>query len=132
MALPEVPGGQTPRQNIAITKDAKRMVCIDVAPLLRLRCVPLNDSLLGEELKEITAVVRDTDDVLVTGVTDDSKTRVIPCEQGRGSIIALEVDGTAAGLSDGSDYVLSISVLTSEGQILNPRIGLRCIDVRPR
>jgi len=124
-------GSETNLVNLPITdeEDALR-VYIDLDARLRRRCARHNSANLGEEIEQVTTIVVTDQDADVASSTDDANTRIVSCGQGRGSIISVQVDGSQ--LTDGSNYALKATVRTSEGQIIQPRVGLLCQNTRPR
>jgi len=125
----ERPGSTRPLHAIAVTSESVRPIYLDFTGLLRAYCTTGAGRQWGEELVEIMAEVRDTDEVIVAGGVDLAAIRYIGCSRGRGGIVMVPVDCTV--LSDATNYVLVVAATTSGGATIIARAALYCRDVRP-
>lgn len=128
----ERPGALTPQTNVALTKTSIITVGMDFEGALRQRCQTSAGRFIGEEITEITATLNDTSDTGVANGTLPGKTRIHSCRRQIGQSITVYIDGTAADIADGSDYVLDVTVYTDTSRTINARVGVLCRDVRPR
>lgn len=131
-AASETPGALVPRVSVPLTKDAKLAVSISLEGVLRGVCSTQGKRTLGEEVQEIMVALNDTDDALVSGPVVNTETRINSCRRQVCQTLTTFIDGADQGVSDATDYVLSVIVYTSNSRTINIRVGVRVNDVRPR
>ena len=128
----ESPGALVPRITLPCTKTSVMPITLDLSGVLRRRCQSTGGRTLAEELLEAKATVNDTDDQPVASVVSAGGTRYLSCFRQIGQFVQFWIDGSAAGIADGSDYVLDATIYTTNSRTINVRVGLLCRDVRPR
>lgn len=119
---PERPGDVRPRQQIAIASTDDRYFWVDMRPLLMGAFDKVNSHTLLEEASYVTYIVNDSATGPKTGMVNATKTRFVD------GFVRVLIKGT--GGTDGSDYTLIVTIVTTEGQTITARawIKVRSVD----
>lgn len=126
----ERPGNARTLTAQSITDEENRYVFLDLSGLLRPLCSIGSGALIGDELSEVVSSVVDDQDAAVATAAPITSLRFIGCGRGKAAIVAVKVDGTK--LTDGNNYAVQLSCLTSPGaETCIARSTLYCRNVRP-